>query len=82
VPELASSPWYRGADAHPDGFLTRRGQCRLHLALPDHARGIVGGPTGHGTLILPSILKAGFIVGAQYGNGELRKGGQTMGTTT
>jgi lipid-binding SYLF domain-containing protein len=29
-------------------------------------------------LIFPSIVKAGFIVGAQYGDGALRKGGKTV----
>ena len=30
-------------------------------------------------LVFPSILKAGFIVGAQGGNGALLKGGKTVG---
>ena len=30
-------------------------------------------------LIFPRILKAGFIAGAQGGNGALRKGGKTVG---
>jgi len=32
-----------------------------------------------GILIFPSIVKAGFIVGAQYGDGALLKGGRTVG---
>jgi lipid-binding SYLF domain-containing protein len=30
-------------------------------------------------LVFPNIVKAGFIVGAQYGEGALRKGGKTVG---
>ena len=32
-----------------------------------------------GILVFPSIIKAGFIVGGQYGEGALRKGGKTVG---
>ncbi|MBN3812005.1 YSC84-related protein [Paraburkholderia sp. Ac-20347] len=32
-----------------------------------------------GVLVFPSVLQAGFIVGAQYGEGALRVGGSTAG---
>ncbi len=32
-----------------------------------------------GVLVFPSMVKGGFIVGAQYGNGALREGGKTVG---
>lgn len=32
-----------------------------------------------GVLVFPSVLQAGFIVGAQYGEGALRVGGATIG---
>ena len=32
-----------------------------------------------GVLIFPSIVKAGFLFGSQYGEGALRKGGRTAG---
>jgi len=32
-----------------------------------------------GILIFPSVVKAGFIFGAEYGNGILRKQGRTVG---
>ena len=32
-----------------------------------------------GILVFPDVLKAGFVVGAQYGEGALRKDGQTIG---
>jgi lipid-binding SYLF domain-containing protein len=37
------------------------------------------GAKAKGILIFPSILKAGFIVGGQGGDGVLRKGGKTAG---
>jgi lipid-binding SYLF domain-containing protein len=37
------------------------------------------GETAKGILVFPSIVKGGFIVGAEYGNGALRKGGKTVG---
>lgn len=39
-------------------------------ALGDKAKGI---------LIFPNIIKGGFIIGGQYGDGALRKGGKTVG---
>lgn len=35
--------------------------------------------TSKGILVFPNIVKAGFIVGAQYGEGELLKDGQIAG---
>ena len=32
-----------------------------------------------GVLVFPSVLQAGFVVGAQYGKGSLRVGGRTAG---
>lgn len=37
------------------------------------------GEKAKGILIFPSILKGGFIVAGQYGDGALRKGGSTVG---
>jgi lipid-binding SYLF domain-containing protein len=37
------------------------------------------GTKAKGILVFPSIIKAGFIVGGQYGEGALRKGGKTIG---
>ncbi|MBP1749461.1 MAG: twin-arginine translocation pathway signal [Deltaproteobacteria bacterium] len=37
------------------------------------------GEKAKGILVFPSILKAGFIVGGQGGNGALLKNGQTVG---
>src|SRR5574341_990276 len=32
-----------------------------------------------GILVFPSIVKGGFIIGAHYGKGALKKGGVTVG---
>jgi lipid-binding SYLF domain-containing protein len=37
------------------------------------------GEQAKAVLIFPNVVKAGFIVGAQYGNGILLKGGKTTG---
>ena len=37
------------------------------------------GATAKGILIFPSIIKGGFIVGGQYGDGALRQGEKTVG---
>ena len=37
------------------------------------------GAQAKGILVFPKIVKAGFIVGAQYGEGELLKNGQVAG---
>jgi len=37
------------------------------------------GETAKGILVFPSIVKGGFIVGGEYGNGALRKAGKTTG---
>ena len=37
------------------------------------------GPKAHAILVFPDVLKAGLIVGGQYGEGALIKGGKTVG---
>ena len=36
------------------------------------------GAEAKGILVFPNIIKAGFLVGGQYGEGALRKGGKTV----
>lgn len=36
------------------------------------------GAKAKGVLVFPEIIKAGFIVGGQYGEGALRRGGKTV----
>ena len=37
------------------------------------------GQRARGVLVFPRIVKAGFMFGAQYGDGALRRGGKTVG---
>lgn len=37
------------------------------------------GDNAKGILIFPRIIKGGFIIGGQYGDGALRQGGKTVG---
>ena len=49
---------------------------KLVAAVPE-ARDLAG--KAKGVLIFPKVYKAGFMFGAQYGEGALRKGGRTVG---
>jgi lipid-binding SYLF domain-containing protein len=49
---------------------------KLYASLP-HARDL--GSRASGVLVFPSIVKAGFLFGAQYGEGALRRKGATSG---
>ena len=49
---------------------------KLYEKVPE-ARGL--GAKAKGILIFPSIVKAGFLVGAQYGDGVMRKQGKNAG---
>jgi len=37
------------------------------------------GPKAHAIPVFPSVVKAGLIIGGQYGEGALIKGGKTVG---
>jgi lipid-binding SYLF domain-containing protein len=37
------------------------------------------GPKAHAILVFPTVTKAGLVVGGQYGEGALIKGGKTVG---
>ncbi|APR97483.1 hypothetical protein PATSB16_41490 [Pandoraea thiooxydans] len=49
---------------------------RLYTTVPG-SRELVD--KARGVLVFPSVLAAGFVVGAQYGEGALRVGGRTVG---
>jgi lipid-binding SYLF domain-containing protein len=49
---------------------------KLYAAVPD-ARSLV--QRAKAILVFPSIVKAGFLFGAQYGDGALRRQGKTAG---
>jgi lipid-binding SYLF domain-containing protein len=57
----------RNVDAALANLYARRPEAK---ALAQRARGV---------LVFPSILKAGFLFGAQYGDGALRRKGKTVG---
>jgi lipid-binding SYLF domain-containing protein len=49
---------------------------KLFAAVPE-ARDLAG--KAKGVLVFPKVYKAGFMFGAQYGEGALRRGGRTVG---
>ncbi|SAL33423.1 lipoprotein [Caballeronia turbans] len=61
----------RSIDADVDGTLQR-----LYSTVGG-SRELVAKASG--VLVFPSVLQAGFVVGAQYGKGSLRVGGRTVG---
>jgi lipid-binding SYLF domain-containing protein len=61
----------RGIDADVDGTIQR-----LYATVPG-SRELVA--KSRGILIFPSVIQAGFVVGAQYGKGALRVGGSSVG---
>jgi lipid-binding SYLF domain-containing protein len=62
---------HRSIDADVDSTLQRL------YATVNGSRELV--EKGSGVLVFPSVIQAGFVVGAQYGKGSLRVGGQTVG---
>jgi lipid-binding SYLF domain-containing protein len=61
----------RSIDADVDSTIQR-----LYATVPG-SRELVA--KSRGVLVFPSVIQAGFIVGAQYGKGALRVGGGTVG---
>ena len=61
----------RAIDANVDASLSR-----LYVQVPG-SRELVGKATG--VLVFPSVVSAGLVVGASYGKGALRSGGQVKG---
>jgi lipid-binding SYLF domain-containing protein len=62
---------YRSIDADVDSTLQRL------YATVGGSRELVAKASG--LLVFPSVIQAGFVVGAQYGKGAPRAGGQTVG---
>lgn len=62
---------HRSIDADVDSTLQRL------YATVSGSRELVAKASG--VLVFPSVIQAGFVVGAQYGKGALRAGGQTVG---
>jgi len=61
----------RSIDADVDATIQRL------YATVKGSRELVG--KSRGVLVFPSVIQAGFVVGAQYGKGALRVGGGTVG---
>lgn len=61
----------RSIDADVDSTIQR-----LYSTVPG-SRELVA--KSRGVLVFPSVLQAGFVVGAEYGKGSLRVGGSTVG---
>jgi lipid-binding SYLF domain-containing protein len=70
-------PWTASADsAHEMQRSARRALANLYTATPA-AKAL--GEKAAGVLVFPEIVKGGFVVAAQYGNGVLFKGGKVAG---
>lgn len=56
---------------------------KVNSALKRFSREIAGGQhflnTANGVLVFPEVIKAGFGIGGEYGEGALRIGGRTVG---
>jgi len=71
TPTPATAASAREIDADADAALAK-----LYREIPaaEHLK-----KTAKAILIFPSVVKGGLIVGGQYGDGALRKGGKTVG---
>lgn len=68
----------RPAAAASAADIDRRVTTALQTLYSDNETAKVLGDKATAVLVFPSILKAGFIFGAQGGNGALRRGGKTV----
>jgi lipid-binding SYLF domain-containing protein len=59
--------------------LAERGISALHSLEEEHERSRFFARNAKGILVFPSVLKAGFIFGAETGNGVLLEGGRPAG---
>ena len=78
---LVTAPWMSASTAHAASAseINRDASAalaKLYEKVPE-ARAL--GAKAKGVLIFPSIVKAGFIFGAQYGDGVMRKQGKNAG---
>ncbi|MBS6362948.1 YSC84-related protein [Burkholderia sp.] len=71
APAAANASKREAIDASVNATLSR-----LYSTVPG-SRELIA--KSRGVLVFPSVLQAGFIVGAQTGNGALRTGGSTVG---
>lgn len=75
----ASIDMLRPAEAKSEAEINRdvdAALARLYASVPE-ARSL--GQRASGVLVFPNVVKAGFLFGAQYGDGALRQRGKTTG---
>ena len=76
---LAYGPSARAADSAKAASLDREARAALKNLYASVPAAKVLGEQAVAMLVFPSILKGGFGVGGQYGEGALIKGGKTVG---
>ncbi|MBP1688106.1 MAG: hypothetical protein H6Q33_4249 [Deltaproteobacteria bacterium] len=69
----------RPACAASASEINREATAALKMLYRNNEAARLVGEQAKAVLIFPSVGKAGFIVGGQYGNGALRKQGKTVG---
>jgi lipid-binding SYLF domain-containing protein len=67
------------ARAASAGEIDRKADAALKNLYATQPVAAVLGKSAKGILVFPKIVKGGFIVGGQYGDGALRKDGKTVG---
>src|SRR5262245_12605600 len=77
---MAAMPLMRphSVTAAPAAELNREAAAALQDLYAKTPRAKELGAKAKGILVFPNIIKAGFIVGGQYGEGALRKGSRTV----
>lgn len=75
---MQASPVIAGQSAEAKQ-INREADAALKKLLEDTPEAETFRKEAKGILIFPSIVKGGFIIGAHYGKGALKKGGTTVG---
>lgn len=75
IAAMSSTPALAGSAADIDRDVDAA-LSKLYATVPD-AQHL--GKQARGVLVFPSIVKAGFLLGAQYGEGALRRQGKSVG---
>ena len=76
---LAALVWATPAYAGTAGQIDANVTAGLKILYAKNAAAKALGAKAKGVLVFPNIVKGGFIVGGQYGEGALRKHGKTAG---
>ena len=73
-----AAPWRPAVAASP-AEINREADAALVKLYADAPSSRQLAQRARGVLVFPSIVKAGFMFGGQYGDGVLRRGGKTVG---